>query len=66
VVVERKSRVPNLMWLPGVNADEPAIRVKNIAWHTNDPPTWRANCRGFWNWGTIRFVFGRGAIMDSL
>jgi hypothetical protein len=28
--------------------------------------TWRANCRGFGNRGTIRFVFGRGAGADSL
>jgi hypothetical protein len=23
-------------------------------------------CHGFWNWGTIRFVFRRGSSMDSL
>jgi hypothetical protein len=28
-----------LTWLLGANADEPAIRMKNVAWHTNDPPT---------------------------
>jgi hypothetical protein len=50
----------------GVNADEPAIGVKNVAWHANDPSTWRANYRGFWNRGTIRFLFGRGASTDSL
>jgi hypothetical protein len=29
-------------------------------------PTWRANCCGFLNRGTIRFVFGRGVSVDSL
>jgi hypothetical protein len=29
-------------------------------------PTWHANYRGFWNQGTIRFVFGRGVSADSL
>jgi hypothetical protein len=34
-------RVPNLTWLSGVNADEPAIGVKNVSWHTNSSPTWQ-------------------------
>jgi hypothetical protein len=59
VAVVRKSRVPNLTWLPGVNADEPTIGVKNAAWHANGSPTWHANYRGFGNWGTIKVVFGR-------
>ena len=66
VGVGKKSRVPNLMWLPEVNADELAIGVKDVAWHANGPPTWRANCRGFWNRRTIRFVFDMGVSVDSL
>jgi hypothetical protein len=66
VVVARKSRVLNLTWLPGVNADKLAIGAKNVAWHANGSPTWRGNCHGFGNRGTIRFVFGRGASVDSL
>jgi hypothetical protein len=40
MVVAKKSRVLNLMQLPRVNADEPTIRVKNVAWHANNPHTW--------------------------
>jgi hypothetical protein len=43
VAVARNSREPNLMLLLGANvlplakADELAIKVKNVAWHTNSP-----------------------------
>jgi hypothetical protein len=66
VAMAKESRALNLMRLLGVNADELAIRVKDVAWHANGSPTWRTNYHDFWNRGTIRFVFGRGVSTDSL
>lgn len=43
MMVERKLRVLNMMWLPRAtvspltNADVWAIRVENVSWHGNAP-----------------------------
>jgi hypothetical protein len=43
VEVARKSRVPNMMQVPGAkvspptNADDCAIGVASVTWHANDP-----------------------------
>jgi hypothetical protein len=45
VAVVRKSRVPNMMWLPNAkasplaNVDVWAIGVMNVYWHTKSSPT---------------------------
>lgn len=55
VAVARKSRVLNMMWLPGAkvsplaNVDVWAIEVMNVYWHAKSSHTWLANCRGFGN-----------------
>jgi hypothetical protein len=49
-----------------VEADELAIIVKKRRLARLWSPTWCANCRGFGNRGTMRFVFDRGASMGSL
>jgi hypothetical protein len=55
VTVARKSRVSNMMWLPGVkvsllaNVDVCAIRVMNVYWHAKSSLTGCTNCRGLGN-----------------
>jgi hypothetical protein len=57
MAVARKSRVSNMMWLPGMkvsllaNVDACAIGVMNVYWHAKSSPTGRTNCCGFGNRG---------------
>jgi hypothetical protein len=57
VVVAKKLRVSNMMWLPNAkvsplaNVDAWAIGVMGVFLHAKSSPTWHANCRGFKNQG---------------